>query len=116
MKMKPNSPKNASAIEMLAALNRGLRNSRTSSIGSGRRTCHQANTARMASAPPIPATVVADTQPCCGASMIDQVSSPIPATDRSAPSGSNRPASGSRDSGSSSRPAISATTATGTPT
>ena len=46
--------------------------------------------------------------------MIDQVSSAIPAADSSAPSGSNRPAFGSRDSGSSSRPATSAMTTTGT--
>ena len=104
MKMKPNSPKNASAIAPLAALNRGLRNSRTSSIGSGRRACHPANSARMTSAPKIPPSVVADSHPCPGASMIDQVSSVIPATDSTAPSGSNRPAFGSRDSGSSSRP------------
>jgi hypothetical protein len=116
MKMNPNSPKNASAIAALAALNRGLRNSRTSSIGSGRRACHQANALRITSEPKIPPTVAADPQPCCGASMIDQVSSAIPAADRTAPSGSKRPASGSRDSGSRSRPATSASTTTGTET
>ena len=116
MKMNPNRPKNASAIAPLAAANRGLRNSRTSSIGSGRRACHQAKTASTTSAPPIPPTVAADPQPCDGASMIDQVSSAIPTIDSSAPNGSNRPACGSLDSGSSSRPPMSATTATGTDT
>jgi hypothetical protein len=96
--MKPNSPKKASAIEALAAVKRGLRNRRTSSIGSGRRAWCPANTARMASDPVMPPRVAADPQPCRGASMIDQVSTAIPTADRRAPSGSNRPAFGSRDS------------------
>ena len=116
MKMNPNSPKKDSPIATLAALNRGLRNSRTSSIGSGRRTCHQAKAARIASDPVIPPTVANDAQPCCGASMIDQVSRLIPAADSSAPRGSKRPARGSRDSGSSARPSMSAIRATGTDT
>ena len=116
MKMKPNRPKNASAIAPLAAEKRGLRNSRTSSIGSGRRDCHQAKTLKITSDPKMPPTVTAEPQPCCGASMIDQVSSEIPAMDRSAPSGSNRPALGSRDSGSRYRPHATARTTTGTET
>ncbi len=70
----------------------------------------------MASEPRMPPSVMAEPQPCCGPSMIDQVSRVMPATDSSAPSGSNRPASWSRDSGSSRRPAMTATTRTGTDT
>ena len=62
----------------------------------------------------MPPMVAAEAQPCRGASMMDQVSRAMPATERSAPSGSKRPALGSLDSGSSSRPATSAMMTTGT--
>src|SRR5579864_4870407 len=106
--MNPNSPKKASAIAPLAAENLALVNSRTSSIGSGRRAWQRANQARIAADPANPPSVADDAQPCVGASITVQTSSPTPATDNSAPTGSNRPASSSRDSGSSQAPATRA--------
>ncbi len=112
--MNPNRPKNASAMAPLAAVNRGLRNSRTSSMGSGRRSWDTANRARISRDPANPAMVVTEPQPCLGASMTVQTSRPTPAMDSAAPSGSKRPAFGSRDSGSSRQPAASAMITIGT--
>ena len=51
-KMKPNRPKNATAIEKLAALKRMLRNKVTSSIGSPTRRSQTAKTASRATPAP----------------------------------------------------------------
>ncbi len=68
----------------------------------------------MASEPANPPMVAADAQPWVGASMTVQTSRPMPLTDSRAPSGSNRPAFGSRDSGSRNIPAARAMITIGT--
>ncbi len=93
-KMKPNSPKKASAIAPLAALKRGLRNSRTSSSGSGRRSSQVTKPTSATTAAAYPPRVRADAQPLPGASIVVHTSRPIPTMEPTAPSGSNRPGPG----------------------
>jgi len=78
-KMKPKSPKKARAIAPLAAEKRALANNRTSSIGSRRRTCQDAKQTRITAVPAKPPNVAGDAQPCLGASITVQMSSPAPA-------------------------------------
>ena len=69
-KIKPNKPKNATAIEKLAALKRMLRNKVTSSIGSPTRRSQSAKTASKATPAPSPARVTGAGQPRAGASIV----------------------------------------------
>ena len=98
---------------MLAPVKRRTRNSRTSSIGEEVRSSQATNAARATAAAPNPPRTRPSVQPRSAASMIDQVSTPSPAVESTAPSGSSRDFSGSRDSGTSAGAAASAATTMG---
>ena len=101
--MNPNRPKKATATEKLAAENRALRKTVTSSIGSRRRRSHQMKVANSAAKARKPAMVSMEVHPLCGASITVNTSSAIAATELTRPIGSRRPAPGSFDDGSSRR-------------
>ena len=94
--MNPNRPKNAIVIERLPALNRGRRNTSTSSIGWSMRRSQTMNAPRSAMPVPNPAMLAVEVQPWCGPSMIAQTSAVTPTIDSTMPSGSNRSTCGSR--------------------
>ena len=97
----PISAKNTNVIEMLAALKRRLRNTRTSSIGWSVWRSHAMNAARIA-APPANAARISDSpQPRSGASISAQTIALRPAIERAVPGRSMPGDSGSRDSGTS---------------
>ena len=99
---------------LLAAVKRGFAKRRTSSSGSAMRRWRSTKATRAAAATaPAPSTAV-DVQPCSGASMIAHTKTTRPAPERAAPVQSMRRATGSRDSGTSLRPATTATAVSGT--
>ena len=67
--MKPKSPKNATATAKLAAENRGLANTVTSSIGSRRRRSQTTNVVKMTANTAKLPRVTGSVQPRCGASI-----------------------------------------------
>jgi len=97
--MNPDSAKNEIATEPLAAVNRGFRNSVTSSIGSSARRSQATNAASTTAVTAKPARVLALPQPWFGASMIVYTSRPIAAVESANPPLSARGASGSREVG-----------------
>jgi hypothetical protein len=112
--MKPNRAKNATATDALAALKRALRNTPTSSIGSSRCSSQAMKLASRTNARRKPPSVTGAVQPWRGASITVYTRVDTPAMDTMRPTGSKRPARVSREVGSSTRPAISATATTGT--
>ena len=111
---KPISAKNTSVTVRLAAVNRGLRKKRTSSIGCSTRRSQatkavSASTAT-ANAPRIGALV----QPSLGASMMPQTSATSPTIESPAPVQSIGSACGLRELGTRKRPAMSAPITIGT--
>ena len=68
--MNPNSVKNATVTEALAALKRMFVNSRTSSIGSAVRRSPTMNAISRTAAPANPSSDAVDVQPRPGASMM----------------------------------------------
>ena len=68
--MNPDSAKNEIATDALAAVNRGLRNRLTSSIGASARRSQAANAAASTAVSAKPPSVRALPQPWLGASMI----------------------------------------------
>ena len=113
-KIAPNSAKNTSAIETLAPLKRRTANRRTSSIGAELRSSQATKATSAASATPNPPSTTASVQPRSPpASMIAHVSTPSPAVESIAPTGSSREAFGSRDSGTSAGAAARATATIG---
>ena len=111
--MTPISAKNTSVIEMLAALKRRLRKTRTSSIGCG--VCRsQAMKAAMIAAPSANAVRMIElVQPRSGASISAHTIADRPAIERTMPGKSRRGDSGSRESGISIAPAIRQPATTG---
>ena len=109
MKTEPNMAKKVRVMPALAALNRGLRKNPKSSIGWSQCNSHQAKpTSRMAAITKTP-TVIGSVQPWRGASMMAKSRAPSPVIESTAPSGSNRGAAGSLESGMRKTPAISPT-------
>ncbi len=103
----------AIVMAVAAPLSCGLRNAPMSSIGSSTRSSHATNaTPSTTAAAKLPRTA-ASPQPCAGPSMIAHTNVPSDPDDRAAPIRSKRPASGSRELGTSTRPAASAMTTTG---
>ena len=102
------SAKNTNVIAPLAPEKRGLRNRRTSSIGSRVRSSQARKAPRTTAATPNAARMVPSVQPREGASMIAHTSVVRPAIERANPGTSSRGAEGSFDSGMRKRPAISA--------
>ena len=112
-KMKPNKVKNDTVTAPLAALNRMLRNSRTSSIGLGARRSQPMNVASRAAATTNPATLRPLPQPWEGASMIVKISRAIAAVDSARPGKSRAAASGFFDVGTLTATSAAAAAATG---
>ena len=112
-KIAPNIAKNDSVIAPLAAENRRLRNSRTSSIGSGVWRSQATKPATSAAAAAKAPTMRGSVQPHSGASMMPHTSALRPAVESTKPGTSSRGAAGSRDSGTSGRCASRAATTNG---
>src|SRR5215210_1825446 len=112
--MTPNSAKKTRPMETLAAEKRAFRKKRSGSMGCSVRSSQATKAARAAVANANPLRTPADVHPWPGASMIDHTSAVRPTTDRTAPTGSSRRRIGSRDSGTSTRPATIAATTIGT--
>ena len=98
-KVKPNSEKNAIAIDELAAVTRMSLNTRTSSNGCSVLSSRQTNAAIKTAVPMNPAIDVALDQPRCGPSIIVYTSSDTNAIESKKPAISSRSAFGSFDSG-----------------
>src|SRR5215472_1558098 len=111
--MNPKKVKNDTVTAPLAALNRMLRNSRTSSIGCAVRRSHVMNAASRTAETAKPATLRAAVHPYVGASMMVNTSSAMVADDSTRPGMSTGAASGSFDAGTASATAAAATAATG---
>jgi hypothetical protein len=98
-KMNPNSVKNAMVTEMLAAVNRRLANSRTSSMGYWVRRSHATKPPNRITLPRNPAKDAVAPQPRSGASMIVYTSRLMNAADSTSPATSRGCAFGSFDDG-----------------
>ncbi len=102
------------AMAPLAALKRGLRKNRMSSIGWSVWSSQATNAPSNASPTANPARIAGAVQPCDGASITAHRKVASPAIDSSAPIGSSGGADGSRESGTSIQPPIRAMMTTGT--
>src|ERR1700730_12442693 len=111
---KPNSPKKTTVTDKLAAVKRGLRKKRRSSMGWLLRISTAAKAASTATPTAMALTVDTEDQPYTGAWMMPYSSDARPTTDNPAPSGSSGGAWGSRESGTAMAPPVSAKTTTGT--
>ena len=112
--MKPKRAKKVIVTAPLAALKRRSRKSVTSSIGwaAARSRTTKATSASAATAKPD--SVASEPQPCSGASMIVQVSTPSSTTESARPERSSRGTEASRDSGTSRYAATAVSRASGT--
>ncbi len=100
-------------IEPLAAENRRLRNSDTSSIGCARRRSQATNTAVVAALRLKPTTVAGAVHPRSGASMMVNTKVPMATVDRARPPTSTGGVAGSREVGTNNAPPSNVTAATG---
>ena len=106
--------KKANVTATLPAVKRALANTETSSIGWSMRRSQATNPPRSTAPRPKASSDVGDVQPWSGPSMTAHTTVAMPATDRIVPSGSRRVIVVSRDVGTSTAMATSATATTGT--
>ena len=98
-KSAPIRLKKASVTDRLAAVKRGLRNRRTSSIGSATRRSHQTKVTSVTAETANAVRTKGLAHPFSGISMIAHTSETRPITDSTAPAGSSATLPGARDSG-----------------
>ena len=100
----PNSAKNTSVIDTLAAVKRGSSKNWICSMGCSARSSHQMKMPSRTAAMPSAVKVEIEVHPCEGASMMPYTRATSPAIDSAAPTGSSGVAAGSRDSGTTRQP------------
>ncbi len=101
-------------IDSAGSANRRLRNSATSKTGLSARTSRRTNAASSTAAPAKAHSVIGESHPLRGPSMIDHTRVVMPASESTSPGTSSRPCDLVRDSGSTSAAATSTASANGT--